>query len=231
MAERTWEPINNSFVFYQSFLEAIEMLPTAEDKLKAYQFITRYGINWEIPEWDNSMAYMIFIMAKPNIDVNNKKKENWKKWWAPEWNQNATKSRSELENQPKTTNGWIENNQWSEKKTSNEDINEDVDVNVDVNEKRVGRGEFKKCFLSDAEYQKVIDDYWTKNWELLIWRVDNYCASKWKKYKNYVAAIRKFAEKDGIPKLKPKPTWNETWIYENARENDVYLQSLIKWNS
>jgi len=212
------DKINNSLVFYQSFLDAIEMLPTDEEKLKAYQFIIKYGINWETPTKDNSMAYMIFTMAKPNIDVNNKKKMSWQKWWAPEWNSNATKSRDKLWNQDKTTNGWIENNQRSEKKTSNEDVNEDVNVNEDENEKNISGKkkwywEFKKCYLTDKQYQRVLEKYWTKQWEYLIKEVDNYCASKWKKYDNYLAAINTFAKKEWIKEQIPKKE-NESWIYD-----------------
>jgi hypothetical protein len=47
MGERESKPINqasnNSFVFYQSFLSAIECLPS-ENQLHAYQYITKYGL-------------------------------------------------------------------------------------------------------------------------------------------------------------------------------------------
>lgn len=73
--------------------------------------------------------------------------------------------------------------------------------------------EFGLCYLTDSEYEKVISDYWLKNWEHLIKEVDNYCARKWKKYKNYAAAIRQFADSAGIKKIQ-KQTVNESWVYD-----------------
>lgn len=84
---------------------------------------------------------------------------------------------------------------------------------IKENIKRKGYWEFGKCMLSEWEYNQVINDYWLKNWELLINQVDNYCASKWKAYKNYVAAIRNFAKSAWINKL-PNKTTNESWIYD-----------------
>ena len=73
--------------------------------------------------------------------------------------------------------------------------------------------EFKKCYLTDKQYEKAIEKYWLKNWEYLINQVDNYCASSWKKYDNYLAAINTFAKKAWILEIKKKQE-NESWIYD-----------------
>lgn len=65
----------DSFVFYKSFMIGVESLSTDEEKLKAYNYIIRYGITWEEPEKEKSMAYTMFILAKPQIDANNKRYE------------------------------------------------------------------------------------------------------------------------------------------------------------
>ena len=57
-----------SFVFYKSFLDAIELLPE-EEQLKAFKLIAHYGANGELPEGEQTLANAIFLMAKPNIDV------------------------------------------------------------------------------------------------------------------------------------------------------------------
>jgi len=209
---------NESFVFYKSFWNAIENLQSDEEKLKAYQFIIGYGITGDMPPSEQSMAYTIFLMAQPNIDSNNKKKIDGKKWWAPEWNQNARKNWNMVENWEIDTKQPVvdlENNQWLKNKTSNEDENEDENENEDIkkNEKRKWYGEFKKCLLTDKQYEKVLKDYWKKAWEMLIKQVDRYCASKGRAYKDYVAAIRNFAEKANIEKL-PEKQENESWIYD-----------------
>ena len=61
-----------SFSFYQSFYEWIKLLDD-EQRLKAYDYIITYGITWKEPEEEKSVAYMIYILAKPHIDANNKK--------------------------------------------------------------------------------------------------------------------------------------------------------------
>lgn len=63
---------NNSYVFYESFLDAIELLPENK-QLEAYQAISRYAIRGEEPRIDG-MPLIVFTMAKPNIDANEKKR-------------------------------------------------------------------------------------------------------------------------------------------------------------
>lgn len=110
-----------------------------------------------------------------------------------EWKNSLTTTKETTKEQPK-----------------NKEVEEEV---IKENIKRKGYWEFHRCMLSEWEYQQVINDYWLKNWELLINQVDNYCASKWKAYKNYVAAIRNFAKSAWISKLANKQE-NESWIYD-----------------
>ena len=87
-------------------------------------------------------------------------------------------------------------------------------------------------YLNNDEYMKLIDGYGEKvitdyierlnNW---IWEKPN---SKDRKNRNHYFTILSWLRKDGVKKLPPKPE-NETWEYENLREQDVYLQNLIKW--
>jgi len=66
--------MRDSFVFYRSFYEAIEYLPENE-QLKTFKAIAKYAINGE--ETDiNGTAKAIFMLAKPQIDANNKRYEN-----------------------------------------------------------------------------------------------------------------------------------------------------------
>jgi hypothetical protein len=120
----------------------------------------------------------------------------------------------------KTTRGIVENDKII--------LQDNITNEKKENLKRKWYGEFGKCYLTDKEYEKVINDYWPKNANILINKVDKYCASKGRAYKDYVATIRNFAENAGIEKLKPKQ--NESGVYENMRENDVYLQNLFQWN-
>ena len=78
-------------LFYKSFDEAISML-SDEDQLAVYRAITKYGLYGEETELTGA-AGAIFLLAKPQIDANNRRYENGKKGGAPKGNQNATKSK------------------------------------------------------------------------------------------------------------------------------------------
>lgn len=124
--ERDW------FVFYKSFITGIDTIPDAAEQLKAYKYIIRYWIFWECPEEENSIAYGFFSMAKPQIDANNKRFANGKKWWqfwhlwwAPEWNQNAVKSWNNLQNNP---NGVEQNNPKTTPKEKEKEKEKEKDI-------------------------------------------------------------------------------------------------------
>lgn len=63
-----------AIVFYKSFDEAISLL-SDDDQLEAYRAITRYGLYGEEPEITGA-AGAIFLLAKPQIDANNRRYEN-----------------------------------------------------------------------------------------------------------------------------------------------------------
>lgn len=73
--------MRDSVVFYRSFWEAIKKLPDP-DKLEALTAIIEYGLNDAEPEMDGVAAAM-FLMAKPQIDANNKRYQNGTKGGRP----------------------------------------------------------------------------------------------------------------------------------------------------
>ena len=87
-----------SFIFYASFTDAIRLIENDKDRLDAYTAITDYGIYWKEPDENKigKMPYIVFLLAKPQIDANNKRFVVSKKWWAPKWNQNARKNWNQL---------------------------------------------------------------------------------------------------------------------------------------
>lgn len=108
------------FIFYSSFLRAIDYLPK-ENQLKAYQFIVKYGLNGiDPPQDEDPIAYAIFMMAKPQLDANNKRFVNWAKWWAPQGNSNAKKDWENISKQPKTTEKQPKDNQKQPKEKEKE---------------------------------------------------------------------------------------------------------------
>jgi len=66
-----------SVIFYESFFRALQTLDDA-DRLAAYDAIVSYGITGEDPEVDG-VAKGMFLMAKPQIDANTRRRENGEK--------------------------------------------------------------------------------------------------------------------------------------------------------
>lgn len=63
--------MRDSFIFYSSFLEALEEIP--EDiQLKVYQAVTKYALKGVLPELTGT-SKAIFALIKPQIDANNTK--------------------------------------------------------------------------------------------------------------------------------------------------------------
>lgn len=86
-------------LFYKSFDEAISML-SDEDQLKAYRAIIKYGLYGEESDVDG-VAGAIFLLAKPQIDANNRRYENGKQGGRPKKTKvNAEENQSVSENKP-----------------------------------------------------------------------------------------------------------------------------------
>lgn len=72
----------DSFVFYRSFFEAIDEL-SAKEQAKTYRAIINYALNEEDEEELAGIPKMIYSMAKPLIEANNKKYRDGKKGGRP----------------------------------------------------------------------------------------------------------------------------------------------------
>lgn len=170
------------------------------------------------PTWLNWIEKVVRNSLKIRMENQKKKSDAWRQshWgWRKKKESNSS---SELDHENNTTNNKTNNTITTEQTTKKQEV-KDNNTNVLLleekeNNKKKGYWEFKKCLLTEKEYEQVMKDYWTRNWEVLINQVDNYCASKWKAYKNYLATIRNFAKSAWINKLQPVIAQNETWIYD-----------------
>lgn len=97
--------MRDGIVFYRSFYEAVKDLPP-EDFKKSVEAIMEYGLNGTEIE-ASGVAKAIFIMAKPQIDKNNKRYENGSKGGRkPSSNQTETEAepndnQTETKHEPK----------------------------------------------------------------------------------------------------------------------------------
>lgn len=66
--------MRDSVLFYRSFYDAMKNIPP-EERLKVYDSIMEYGMYDHEPDLDG-VALAIFLLAKPQIDANNKRYAN-----------------------------------------------------------------------------------------------------------------------------------------------------------
>lgn len=69
--------MRDGFIFYASFYEAIEELDET-DQLEVYKAICQYALTGELPQCKGA-ARAIMKLVQPQIDANNKRRENGKK--------------------------------------------------------------------------------------------------------------------------------------------------------
>ena len=124
----------DSMVFYRSFYEAIKDLDN-DIQVEVYNAIFGYGLNGEIPNL-TPMANAIFTLVKPQIDANNKRKENGKINGAKGAEYGKLGGRPKKENgekTPKNPKKTPKKPLTIEIKPSNANVNDNANVNVNDN--------------------------------------------------------------------------------------------------
>lgn len=91
--------MTDGFVFYASFLKALETLPD-DERLKAYDMICRYALYEETPE-GTGPALGMFYMAQAQIDANRRRRENGQKGGRPKTEEKAEEKQTETKAKPK----------------------------------------------------------------------------------------------------------------------------------
>ncbi|MFR9573727.1 MAG: DUF6291 domain-containing protein [Rikenellaceae bacterium] len=146
----------NSFVFYGSFYESIDMLNNPEVELQLFKAIARYALHGVEPQLDGIAAVMWALM-KPNIDAGLIRRNNAKKGGAPNGNRNA-KGRLSNNTTIVVSDEQPELSELNNCTLSDVDVDVDVDVDKDV-EKDVD--EECECETHTHELSKVFFE-WVK---------------------------------------------------------------------
>ena len=118
--------MQESFIFYRSYSEAIKKLPEKE-QLKALWAIINHSID-EKEQHVEGLANIVYIMAKPQIEANNKRKNDGLKGGRP----------------LKETSGYLykettgfENEKPNVNKNVNDNANNNINANANGNEKEI----------------------------------------------------------------------------------------------
>ena len=147
-----------ALLFYKSFEEAIGLLPD-QDQLKAYRAIIRYGLYGEEPQLDG-VSGAVFLLAKPQIDANNRRYENGKQGGRPkkaDCNQDETKEKPK-DNQEATESEAKEKEKEKEKEKVKETNNKAAKAQAELifetlwkeYPEKKGKGR-----ISDADKRKI----------------------------------------------------------------------------
>jgi len=196
--------MKHGFVFYRSWLEAIEELPDALmfELLKA---ITYYGLNQEEPAEMTQAARSYWKLIKPIIEANNRRYENGKK---AKQKQNGSKTEANEK-------------QEGSKTEANEKQNRSVRIKED---KKLGIKEVKNYRIEEDEAVVelfAVQLHTTKDEVIrLMVYFNNYLKSIDKQHPNITEYKRHFSNWVRHQQVKPLPQ-KQAWEDPDAYEDEV----------
>lgn len=182
------------FVFYDSFYEAIKELPP-DDFKEITLAICEYALNGEEKELVG-MNRSFFALIKPQLDANNKRRENGKY--------------GSLGGRPKKPNGFTDENPMGLEEKPNGLSNENPKVKDKVKEKVKDKvkdkesitptqtyGEFGNVFMTEDEMQKLSNVYGAINAKEYIEKLSYYLYNNpKKKYTSHYRTIINWIDRD-----------------------------------
>ena len=180
--------MNESFVFYRSFAEALEELPPEQYK-EVMTALTRYALDGTLPENMDPVLKGYFVLMKPQVDANNSKRENGRKGGNTSKQTEANASKAEAKaSKPKQTEAKAKQTE------ANVNANANANVNANANAKESKRfapptveeiAAYCRERGNHVDPQKFRDFYASKGW-----KVGNQPMKDWK------AAVRTWEQRD-----------------------------------
>ena len=165
--------VQNSFVFYDSFRDAVEDMDD-KDRLAFYEAIINYSLDGKPPDELSKELVRMFKLVKPQLDANTKRKKDGKKGGRPSKKDSENLSNnydkpmvSEEENYKKTSGFENKNHRLKNKKPNvnvNDNVNVNVNANVNVNVLEFAEQEFGRT-LSSSEVEFI--NSWKYNPEII----------------------------------------------------------------
>lgn len=213
--------MENSTMFRWSvFYELGMACDNVEERAELRQAIMEYGLYGKEPpqKFKRDFINIRFILDKSK-KISYLRSETWKKWWAKQWNQNAVKNFENYQKQAKQAKTNKTSETYSLSNSNSISSNNKIQY-------------LEYVYLSNIEYKKLIEWYWKSVIDKMIEKLNNWIwenpKEKKRQKKSHYHTLLNWLDKDWIKKLTPKSD-NESWVYENLRDQDVYLQELIKW--
>ena len=211
-----------AFSFYRSYYEASKDLPTKEDQADFLMAICSYIFDGVEPEI-TGVASAMFKLAKPNLDTSIKRASVGQTGGKSKANAKQNDSKPEANakqngSKPEANDKQTESNDEANPKRymiNDYMINDKEKINKKEKPAKHQHGKYKNVLLSDDELEELKKEF-PVDWQERIERVSEYCASKGRAYKNYLATIRAWSRKDGDAKPQKKESLEEMGARINA---------------
>lgn len=219
--------MKDSFILYTDNRKQVQML-TREQKGDLLDAIFAYA-DGDDPDDMDAVTEMAFSFIKDRIDrdaakyeeICERRRENGRKGGEA----SASKREQMQANATKSKQVQHDNDPDNDPDPDNDTHSEG---NKRARETKHKHGEYNHVTLTASEYQRLIDDYGTQRVESAIRRVDEYCQTSGKRYKDYNLVIRKWGMEEPA-KSPPQqrtvtqqkdPPRNYVRRFENERPNN-----------
>ena len=209
--------MKDGFIFYASFYEALQELPP-DDQLAAYNAICKYALCGEEPAGSGTVK-AIFMLVRPQIDANNKRREAGRKGGEASDKQTASKQ----EANSKQTASKDEANSKQSESTPEAKVKDKGKVKVKDKEKEIEKESVLRRFApptleevaaycmernNKVDAETFIDFYSAKGW-----KVGNQPMKDWK------ACVRTWEKRDrASPRKKNR--------FENIEQREYNFDAL-----
>ena len=210
-------------MYIQYFADQYEILAKfpKEVRWNTLDAIMQYAFMGIEPKLDDDpIAYALFEWSRFSVDKSVKLAkaaiENWKKWWAPKWNQNAVKSFQNMLKQPEDNQRTTQNNQ-EQRTTNNEQRTMNKEQKKEINNtqtavwaRKIYSEEFEKFWNVYPKKKGKVKAYEAWNKRIASWIDSDYITQK---ASDYAREIRLKKVEDQF--IKRPQWWLNEWRYDD----------------
>ena len=186
--------MNDAVIFYRSFYEAVKDLPPSDYK-EAVNAMLGYGMDGTEPDaFESKVAQIVYTMAKPQIEANNKRKQNGAK--GAEYGKLGGRPRKKPIG-VNDENPIGVNSETPKDKVKVKDKVKDKEKSKEKDKEKVKEikhtyGEYAHVRITDTELEKLKKDFGEDMTQQAITYLDEYIEMKGYKAQNHYLAIRKW---------------------------------------
>ena len=203
MSEKTY------FKCYELFYRIGKELPV-ELKAQYYDALMEYGLNGNLP----TDPVILSLLQWPIYSIQKTEEQKKQKSEYMKWNKNAVKNFDNILKQRKTEN---DREKHIERIRNNIEIKENNKENI----KEIKKKYLENVFLTDDEYEKLVEKYGKWTIERKIEDLNNYIGSKWKKYKSHYFTILERLRREWAKPLEKKQ--------EKTENNNLDIDTRPEW--